>query len=163
VNQLLSDHTIHKVREFHTAFDHPINLLPSVPAPLMRLLRFRLIFEEAMEFGRAVGVRGLCSIPQASFEALVNEACSTFEIDPEAKVDLPEAADALGDLDYVVQGANLVFGFPAVEVLDEIHRANMSKLGEDGKPLRRDDGKILKGPNYTPPDVLKVLQEYCRN
>ena len=75
----------------------------------------------------------------------------------DSRVDLIETADALGDLKYVVEGAALVFGIPLEPVFMEIHRSNMSKLGTDGKPIYREDGKVLKGPNYTPPNVAAVL------
>lgn len=72
-------------------------------------------------------------------------------------VDLIEAADALGDLDYVVQGSNISFGFPSEAILEEIHASNMSKLGEDGKPIYREDAKVLKGPNYFKPNIARVM------
>ncbi len=150
-------HTITRVAEFHGVFGHPIEFSPTTPAADQRLLRFRLIFEELMEFGRAIGIDGMANVDEKVFEEGVADALAQFRIDPEAEVSLPDAADALGDLDYVVQGSNLVFGFPAEAVVAEIHRANMSKLGADGAPVRREDGKILKGPNYTPPDVKRIL------
>ena len=76
------------------------------------------------------------------------------------KTDLVGAADALGDLEYVVNGAAIGMGIPLPEVVEEIHRSNMTKLGADGKPIYRADGKILKGPDYEPPrirDLLDVL------
>ncbi len=60
-------------------------------------------------------------------------------------------AKELADLLYVVYGTAVSFGIPIDEVFDEVHRSNMSKL-VDGKPLKREDGKVLKGPNYTPPN-----------
>lgn len=151
-------HTIHLVKEFHRAFGHPINDDPTDPGNKQRLLRFRLVFEELMEFGRAIGIAGLADVDLETFEAQLKEALSTFEILPGAGIDHVLAADALGDLDYVVQGSNLAFGYPAEEVVLEIHRSNMSKLGEDGKPLLDEHGKVVKGPNYAPPNILSILQ-----
>lgn len=73
------------------------------------------------------------------------------------KGDLIGIADALADLAYVVVGAAVAFGIPLDRVFDEVHRSNMSKLGEDGKPIYREDGKVLKGPNYTPPDIERSI------
>lgn len=69
-----------------------------------------------------------------------------------------EVADALTDILYVVYGAGLTFGINLDKTFAEVHRSNMSKLGEDGKPIHREDGKILKGPNYTPPDLTFILK-----
>ena len=73
--------------------------------------------------------------------------------------------DALTDIQYVLDGAYLRLGYsPQLKDLAfaEVQRSNMSKLGEDGQPIRREDGKILKGPNYTPPDLEKVISEYIK-
>ena len=59
----------------------------------------------------------------------------------------------LADLLYVVYGLAVTFGLPIDEVFERVHRSNMSKLGDDGKPIYRDDGKVLKGPNYKPPTL----------
>lgn len=141
-------HTIHKVREFHEAFDHPIADKVDDMTPEVRALRVRLIAEELAELCHAWGVNLSMTVLAAEPEEtdqLSVIPLQTFEVDH------VEGADALGDLDYVVQGANLVAGYPSEAVLDEIHLSNMSKLGEDGKPIKREDGKILKGPNYYAP------------
>ena len=59
----------------------------------------------------------------------------------------------LADLLYVTYGMAVTFGLPIDEVFERVHQSNMSKLGDDGKPLYRDDGKVLKGPNYQPPKL----------
>ena len=64
-----------------------------------------------------------------------------------------ELLDGLTDLIVVAYGCALDCGFDLDAAFEEVHRSNMSKLGEDGKPILRDDGKILKGPNYSPPDL----------
>lgn len=64
----------------------------------------------------------------------------------------------MADVQYVLSGMAVTFGLPADKVFSRVHDSNMSKMGTDGKPLRREDGKILKGPNYHPPlleDLLK--------
>lgn len=70
-----------------------------------------------------------------------------------------EIADALGDMLYVLCGTIVAHGLQhKIEaVFDEIHRSNMSKLGHDGQPIYRDDGKVIKGPNYSRPDLQKIL------
>jgi predicted HAD superfamily Cof-like phosphohydrolase len=126
--------SIDKVREFHEAFGVAVAPTPTPSTADIRELRVRLIAEELVELCEALGV---------GLRISHNPAESIFEAwsyGTDADVDLVETADALGDLDYVVQGANLVFGIPAVAVMDEIHRSNMSKLGYDGKPVLRADG-----------------------
>lgn len=59
----------------------------------------------------------------------------------------------LADLMYVTIGTAVTFGLPLKEVFEEVHKSNMSKLGDDGKPIYREDGKVLKGPNYKEPDL----------
>ena len=73
--------------------------------------------------------------------------------------DIVEVADALGDMLYILCGTIISHGMQdkIVEVFDEIQRSNMSKLGEDGNPIYREDGKVLKGPNYFKPDIARIL------
>ena len=73
------------------------------------------------------------------------------------QVKAAEAADALADLIYVIYGMALETGIDLASVLAEVQRSNMSKLGADGKPVYREDGKVLKGPDYFPPNVEAVL------
>jgi predicted HAD superfamily Cof-like phosphohydrolase len=67
--------------------------------------------------------------------------------------DIIGIADAYADLLYVVYGGAVTNGIDIDEVFKEVHRSNMSKLGADGTPIFRDDGKVLKGPNFSPPDI----------
>ena len=78
------------------------------------------------------------------------------------KKDLIEVADALGDMLYILCGTILSHGMQhkITEVFEEIQRSNMSKLGPDGKPIYREDGKVLKGPNYFKPDIKSILYKY---
>jgi predicted HAD superfamily Cof-like phosphohydrolase len=75
--------------------------------------------------------------------------------------DLVEVADALGDMLYILCGTILEHGMHQIieEVFDEIQRSNMSKLGKDGKPIYREDGKVLKGPSYFKPDIQGILDK----
>ena len=74
--------------------------------------------------------------------------------------DLVEVADALGDMLYILCGTIIEHGlqYKIEEVFNEIQRSNMSKLGEDGEPIYREDGKVLKGPNYFKPKIKAILE-----
>ena len=162
-------HSLELVREFHETFDLPVARQPNVSTVAQRKLRVALIAEELGELCQALGVSlDITVLPVTSSstakEGVVNGMQLTKYVGSychqDEGVDLVEAADALGDLDYVVQGSNLVFGFPAGPILEEIHASNMSKLGEDGKPIYAENGKVLKGPNYHKPNVMHLLQLY---
>ena len=70
-----------------------------------------------------------------------------------------EVADALADLVYVIYGAALEYGIPLDRVFAEVHRSNMAKLGADGRPILREDGKILKPDGWTLPNVAAAMRE----
>ena len=72
---------------------------------------------------------------------------------------LVDVADALTDLLYVIYGAGHSFGINLDKCFEEVHNSNMSKLGNDGKPIYREDGKILKGENFREPNLKEVLNE----
>ena len=76
--------------------------------------------------------------------------------------DLAEVADALGDMLYILCGTILEHGmqYKIEEVFNEIQRSNMSKLGEDGNPIYREDGKVLKGPNYFKPNIAAIIEDF---
>lgn len=117
------------LRESHRAQQLITSDTPTLDVPSMvKELRCALIEEEAAEFRAAV-----------------------------EDGDIVAVADAIADLLYVVYGAALTFGIPVREVFTEVHRSNMTKLGDDGLPSYREDGKVLKGPNFSPPDLLPVL------
>lgn len=123
-----------KVLEFHKAFNLDIN---SKKTQKLLQLRFDLHDEEHNEV--------------ANEFANLNEARTKDEI-REAKICLTkEIADNI----YVLLGTAVTFGLPIVEVFNATHESNMSKLGEDGKPVYREDGKVLKGPNY---QIAKISQ-----
>ena len=75
-----------------------------------------------------------------------------------AYMDKAALTKELADLLYVVYGMAVTFGLPIDEVFVRVHRSNMSKLGDDGKPIYREDGKVLKGPNYQPPDLTDLFE-----
>ena len=72
--------------------------------------------------------------------------------------DIVEVADALTDILYVTYGAGHSFGVNLDKCFDEVQRSNMSKLGEDGNPIYNDSGKVMKGPNYSAPDLKKIIE-----
>ncbi|OBQ56467.1 nucleoside triphosphate pyrophosphohydrolase family protein [Tamlana sp. s12] len=124
---------IEAVKAFHTAFK--IGHLESPKADLgqaKNMLRFNLMKEENEEY----------------LEAAQNN-------------DLVEVADALGDMLYILCGTIIEHGMQhkIEEVFDEIQRSNMSKLGEGGEPIYREDGKVLKGPNYFKPNIKSILEQ----
>jgi len=116
------------VGDFMEAFGQDVNIEPTWPDFSTRELRLELIQEEVDELGEAMEQRDMVGI-----------------------------ADALTDILYVVYGTGHSYGIDLDECFQEVHSSNMSKLGEDGKPIRRDDGKILKGPNYFEPDLESIL------
>lgn len=161
VQHLLDEYTDTPVREFHKVFGHPIADNPIVPPLERRILRVNLILEEAIEFANASGVQ-ITAIGGDRLGVVLTDGETAFVLE-EGFADFPDivkAADALGDLRVVTDGSNLEWGFPIEEVLYEINDSNMSKLGEDGKPIYREDGKILKGPNFKLPNIEKVLKDY---
>ena len=122
---------IKAVQEFHESFGLGVSHSPIAKLSDQKLkLRFDLMDEENKEY----------------LEAAENN-------------DLIEVADALGDMLYILCGTILEHGMQhkIEEVFNEIQRSNMSKLGADGKPIYREDGKVMKGPNYFKPNIESIL------
>lgn len=140
-----------QVREFHVAFNQPIEPAPVVPYDDRIRLRLRLIKEEFFELLASSLTRGGsdCGEEVEILSAEVETTINAWDV----RVDLPEFADALADLDYVIEGTRLEFGIDGGPIADEVHRSNMAKLG-GGK---REDGKIAKPANWTPPDIRGEL------
>jgi predicted HAD superfamily Cof-like phosphohydrolase len=119
------------VHQFHAAFGLGIKNTPTADLGKSKnLLRYKLMWEENEEY----------------LEAANNN-------------DLVEVADALGDMLYILCGTIIEHGMQdkIEEVFNEIQRSNMSKLGADGQPIYREDGKVLKGPDYFKPDIKTIL------
>ena len=139
------------VRRFHHVYGLPIQTDgPSLDRASLGM-RMSLIAEE---FGELVG-----SVYGADARAEVDAAFQRAVAADDGTRDTVETADALADLVYVIYGMALETGIDLAAVLAEVQRSNMSKLGEDGQPIYREDGKVLKGPGYFPPDVARVLRE----
>ena len=88
--------------------------------------------------------------------SLINEELEEFK-EAIKNNDLKEVADALTDILYVTYGAGHAFGINLDKCFDEVQQSNMSKLGDDGKPIYNDTGKVMKGPNYFKPDLTKFV------
>ena len=88
---------------------------------------------------------------------LIKEELNELEEAMEAK-NLKEIADALTDILYVTYGAGYAYGVDLDKCFQEVQRANMSKLGNDGKPIFNEKGKVMKGPNYSAPDLKKFVE-----
>ena len=117
-----------KVGLFMKTFGQEVKNRPSLSSEKINNLRISLIEEELKELK----------------DALFNK-------------DIKEIADALTDILYVTYGAGHAFGINLDDCFSEVQRSNMSKLGNDGKPIYNEYGKVMKGPNYFEPDLKKFL------
>ena len=88
---------------------------------------------------------------------LIKEELEELKVAMENK-DLLEVADALTDILYVTYGAGHAFGIDLDKCFEEVQNSNMSKLGEDSKPIYNESGKVMKGPNYFKPDLTKFIK-----
>jgi predicted HAD superfamily Cof-like phosphohydrolase len=127
---------------------------------------FQRIIAAVAEFHEAFGIENF-DAPNANLTPeqvqlrydLMREENEEY-LEAALKKDIVEIADALGDQLYILCGTLLRHGLQnkIVEVFEEIQRSNMSKLGTDGKPIYRNDGKILKGENYFRPNIRKIIE-----
>ena len=118
-----------KVQEFMETFGQEVKLKPSLSSEKINKLRLDLIKEELDELKEAINNNNLL-----------------------------EVADALTDILYVTYGAGHAFGIDLDSCFQEVQNSNMSKLGESGKPIYNDAGKVMKGPNYYKPDLSKFIK-----
>ena len=117
------------VKQFHEAFGQRIGEKPEFPDDDERKLRVKLLREEVREY-----------------------------MDGESFNNIIEVADALADIIYIACGTAVSYGIPLDDVFAEVHRSNMAKL-VDGKPIYREDGKVLKPEGWMPPDIKGVLDK----
>ncbi len=117
------------VKKFMEVFGQEVKTKAEFPSEKIIKLRLNLIQEELDEFD----------------QALKNK-------------DLKEVADALTDILYVTYGAGHAFGIDLDKCFEEVQRSNMSKLGENGKPIYNEKGKVMKGPKYFQPDLNKFIK-----
>ena len=116
------------VKKFMETFGQEVKTKAEFPSDKIVKLRYDLIKEELDEFEEAIKSKNL-----------------------------KEIADSLTDILYVTYGAGHAFGIDLDKCFDEVQRSNMSKLGEDGKPIYNESGKVMKGPNYFKPDLSKFV------
>jgi predicted HAD superfamily Cof-like phosphohydrolase len=122
--------------DFHRSFGQRVGRIPELPGEAERSLRAKLLAEEYYEYK-----------------------------DAERNNDIVEIADALADIIYIACGTAVSYGIPLDKIFEAVHNSNMAKL-VDGKPLRREDGKVLKPEGWTPPQIEAILEkekEICRN
>ena len=117
-----------RVKKFMETFGQEIKEKASFPSEKITALRYDLIKEELDEFKDAIKNR-----------------------------DIKEVADALTDILYVTYGAGHAFGIDLDKCFEEVQNSNMSKLGDDGKPIFNEKGKVMKGPKYFKPDLSKFV------
>ncbi len=121
---------INQVKDFHEKFSIPASDYPDYISPERQKLRIDILQEEVNELEKAM-----------------------------SEMNMVEIADGVVDCIYILFGTAVEYGFhnKLKAMFHEVHRSNMSKLGEDGKPIYREDGKVLKGPGYSPPDLGSIL------
>ena len=117
------------VKTFMETFGQMVRTKPQFPDKKTMQLRFNLIKEELNELEQAMKTKNL-----------------------------KEIADALTDILYVTYGAGYAYGINLDKCFQEVQRANMSKLGKDGKPIYNDKGKVMKGPNYSEPNLKQFVE-----
>ena len=129
----MTQSTLERVKIFHETYGLPVKEAPDISDEKTNRLRVALLEEEVAELKVAL-----------------------------EQGDVIEVLDALTDIQYVLDGAYLSFGLSHLKevAFAEVQRSNMSKLGADGKPIRREsDGKVMKGPNYSPPDIGQFFKD----
>ena len=117
------------VKTFMETFGQMVRTKPQFPDEKTMQLRYDLIKEELNELEQAMKLK-----------------------------DLKEIADALTDILYVTYGAGFAYGIDLDKCFKEVQRANMSKLGKDGKPIFNEKGKVMKGPNYSEPNLKQFVE-----
>ena len=136
------------VREFNVAMGQPdkVNLLSKNFSSELLKLRKKLISEETDE---------VCSEVNYIVHKLED-----FNLTCPSTTDIKDLFKELGDLQYVLSGLCATYDIPMDEILEEVHQSNMSKLDDNGKPIMRDDGKVLKGPNYQEANMMPIVENY---
>lgn len=132
------------VRDFQEAMGQPTGDPKDVTETVLRL-RHDLIKEEVSEIE----------------DEILNESGRVYL--PYNKIDHASLCAEIADLIYVTLGFAVTMGYPLNEMFEAIHEANMSKLDDNGNPIYREDGKIIKGPNYKPVDKNYIMEKYFKN
>lgn len=127
------------VTEFHDAFGHPVGKEMTTKD---LEFRYKLLFEEFTELKEEVA-------------AALTDIASYGKVKKKTK---ERMLKEMADLQYVLSGMASTFGLPLQVAFTRVHKSNMSKLGSDGKPIFREDGKVLKSDNYRPPDMEDLVE-----
>lgn len=128
------------VRQFHRLMGQDVG--NKSPTATLLEFRYNLLVEELKELGEEIAI----AMAESGFKAGI-------PMKVKARM-LKEMAD----VQYVLSGLAVALGLPLQEAFIRVHKSNLSKLGDDGKPVYREDGKVLKGPNYLPPDMETLLE-----
>src|SRR5688572_17230344 len=137
-----------QVLEFHRAFGVPVAEKPGVPSDERVRLRLMLVAEEFVELLEDIGV-------DAESVDFIEYALESLQFAELSNPNIIGIADAIADLDYVIEGTRLEFGINGEPIAAEVHRSNMAKLGG----AVRADGKIMKPAGWTPPDIEGELRK----
>jgi len=153
-------HDVRRLKNMVGSFISNEEARDSVLRDIEELLKYKRMFKMVEEFQEAFEPKGYK--PQLRYDLLkeeLNEYLDASEIGDEVEV-----ADALVDMMYILIGTINKAGIRTVfySLFREVHESNMSKLGEDGKPLRNENGKVIKGPNYRRPDLAPILDRMKR-
>lgn len=138
-----------KVKDFHKIFDCARSDVPVIPPNETALLRFRLLMEEYKELLDEFGIK----IENPELRIANKEKFDARDFD------INNIAKELADILYVTYGFGVTFGLPMDDVFEEVHASNLSKLDKNGLPIRREDGKILKGENYFEANIVNILKK----
>nr|DAD57697.1 MAG TPA: hypothetical protein [Bacteriophage sp.] len=153
-----------KVKKFMTIAGQTVNEKPTIPSSVDALLRVQLTLEETIEMAEAILTKEAENNNNAKklLEYLNKDLNNLKNLSLELKdksldIDLLGVYDAIVDIDYVNTGAAVTFGLDLEAGFNEVHASNMSKF-VDGKALKNDLGKVIKGPKYWAPDLAKFIK-----
>lgn len=161
-----------KVKEFMQTFGQATPTNPTVPDAKTRILRVKLLLEEVLELAEASGIKITSEVPKG--EELTG---GNLYMSEKGETDLVGVADALADIDYVMQGAAVAYGLDLEPFCDEVHSSNMTKLWKEselpeakvrgysitptpkGYLVKNLDGKVMKSPSYRAAQLAPILGE----
>ena len=149
-----------QVRAFTEAMGQPVDL----PLNALEKAAMPCILEDGtVDFSLWDSIAKEKDIDEGLLKLLADQATLRFNLIDEELYEVrnapsnEEMTKELADLLYVTIGFAVTFGLPIVEVFERVHQSNMSKLDDNGKPLYREDGKVMKGPNYQPPELRDLF------
>lgn len=149
--EMLSKTNFDKVKEMHKGFGVIDPETPDLRDPETRRLRANLIFEESKELLHELGFEIAILYDGQALNSTDRMSIGLFPV--EVDFNLKKIAKESADLKVVTYGTDAALGIDADVAFDAVHQSNMSKIGADGKVIKREDGKVLKGPNYKEPNM----------